>query len=358
MPETWQTVGHLYRGIEAGLADLCDRHGDANVFIGPRDAQATTEIFEWPELIAVTDLASARKAIHLIVEQGEGARGDWVDSHFGRFVGILEDFRNLRASDPSFEPALPVEPAHVRLPPDVDTGHLIDGPLTARVMDLFNGFYEVTLQALTRYFVHHGETADELDTLARTTKHLMNWVMRILGPTLATLPINSFNPKSTAGVTFDIARPASFFLPHRDSAWRIIEARLLTLAKRCESLSTASDPDTLEDLSTKVRIMARELRAHLEDEHPQLGRTGRNAANRPVTRVRTTDLRHEPSYAPSSMAMASALKYPGVERDSYEERLLLRRAADRQRPRSIKPWIDPIRGLCVECFSLSFGLSV
>src|SRR5262249_12685254 len=35
VPEEWQTVGHLYRGIEAGLANLCARYGEDAVFIGP-----------------------------------------------------------------------------------------------------------------------------------------------------------------------------------------------------------------------------------------------------------------------------------------------------------------------------------
>src|SRR5256712_13308046 len=77
-PEEWHTVGHLYRGIEAGLARLVNRFGEDAVFIGPPRAQATTQVFEWPELTAVTDLASASAAIEIIVEQGEGARGDWV----------------------------------------------------------------------------------------------------------------------------------------------------------------------------------------------------------------------------------------------------------------------------------------
>jgi hypothetical protein len=38
-------------------------------------AQATPEMFRWPQLIAVTGLASARAAIDEIIEQGEGARG-------------------------------------------------------------------------------------------------------------------------------------------------------------------------------------------------------------------------------------------------------------------------------------------
>jgi hypothetical protein len=103
-PQEWRTVGHLYRGIEAGLAHLCRRYGEEAVFIGPPQAQAVTEIFEWPELIAVTDLATARRAIEVIVEQGEGARGDWIKSHFGTFVGILEDLLASQAADPAFNP--------------------------------------------------------------------------------------------------------------------------------------------------------------------------------------------------------------------------------------------------------------
>src|SRR5919108_13538 len=183
-PEEWHTVGHLYRGIEAGLTYLVDRYGEQQVFIGPPEAQATTPVFEWPQLTAVTNLASASAAIELIVEQGEGARGDWVKSHFGKFVGILEDFLSVRAADPHFEPARPVIPVYLRQPPDVDSATLITDPVTRRVADLFNAVYEVILQLQSRYFVHQGETTDELDTLAKTVKHMMNWVMRNLGPVL------------------------------------------------------------------------------------------------------------------------------------------------------------------------------
>jgi Ferritin-like len=173
---------------------MCARYGEDAVFIGPARAQAVTEIFEWPELIAVTDLASARQAIETIVEQGEGARGDWITSHFGTFVGILEDLLAEQAADPAFNPARPVEPAYVRLPPDVEAGTLIEDPATAHVADLANGLYEVTLQVLSRYYIHHGETAAEFNTLARTAKHLMNWVMRDLGPVLTALPVGPSHP--------------------------------------------------------------------------------------------------------------------------------------------------------------------
>src|SRR2546423_4475318 len=52
VPEEWRTVGHLYRGIEAGLANLCARYGEDAVFIGPTRAPAGTEIFERPRPLA------------------------------------------------------------------------------------------------------------------------------------------------------------------------------------------------------------------------------------------------------------------------------------------------------------------
>ena len=93
---------------------LDERLGSARLFIGPPNAQATEEHFRWPELIAVTDLASARRAIDIIVEQGEGARGEWRDAHFGRLLGILDEFLELKQADPGFEPARPVVAANVR----------------------------------------------------------------------------------------------------------------------------------------------------------------------------------------------------------------------------------------------------
>jgi hypothetical protein len=265
VPEPWQTVGHLYRGIEAGLARLCDRYGEDAVFIGPPAAQAVTATFEWKELTAVTDLASASRAIELIVEQGEGARGDWVKSHFGRFVGILEDFLAEQAADPGFDPARPVEPAYVRLPPDVQAGTLIEDPLTARVADLCNGLYEVMLQTLSRYYVHHGETPAELETLARTAKHLMNWVMRVLYPVLTTLPVGPSHPGRTAGPTLEVVRPAYFVLPHREAAWKIINERLDGLAATCAALAQEPGLAALDDLAATLHTMAGDLGQHLDE---------------------------------------------------------------------------------------------
>ncbi len=265
VPEQWQTVSHLYRGIEAGLAHLSDRYGEEAVFIGPPMAQAVTEIFEWKELTAVTDLATATRAIELIVEQGEGARGDWVKGHFGKFVGILEEFLSVQALDPNFSPAWPVEPAYVRLPPDSESGTVIEDQLTARVADLCNGLYEVILQVLSRYYVHHGETPAELDTLARTAKHLMNWVLRTVASVLTTLPIGPSYPGRTAGPTLEVVRPSYFVLPHRQAAWKIIKERLDVLTETCAALGQEPSLAPLGDLANRLGSIAADVGAHLDD---------------------------------------------------------------------------------------------
>jgi len=273
-PEDWHTVGHLYRGIEAGLAHLVDRYGEAAVFIGPPKAQATTEVFEWPELTVVTDLASASRAIEVIVEQGEGASGDWVNSHFGKFVGILEDYLAVRAADPRFEPARPVLPVFLRQPPDVDEAVLVGDPMTRRVADLCNAVYEVILQLQSRYFVHHGETADELETLAKTVKHLMNWVMRYLGPVLTALPVGPKYPGRTAGPAFEIVRPAFFVLPHREAAWKILRERLTALGDVAEQLAGEPGLAVVGDMAKNLHNFAGDLNRHLDARaaQPTIGR--------------------------------------------------------------------------------------
>jgi hypothetical protein len=261
VPEDYQTVGHLYRGIEQGLQRLVEQHGEEGVFLGPPEAQATTEVFEWPELTAVTDLASAKAAIELIVEQGEGARGDWRNAHFGKFVALLDDYLRSRAADPGFEPARPVEPAYVRRPPDVGTDIVtITDPLTIQVADLFNAVYETTLQALSRYFVHSGETDDQLTTLATTAKHLMNWVMRPLGSVLTTLPVGPERPGVLAGPAFEIVQPSFYVLPHRRAAWRVLAERLGELAGRAERLSVTAGLGQLAELARDLDGMARDVR--------------------------------------------------------------------------------------------------
>ena len=76
-PQNFATIGHLYGSIEHGIDQLAEKFGERNLFVGPPRAQAASDHFHWPELVPVTDVGSAHRAIDTILEQGEGARGDW-----------------------------------------------------------------------------------------------------------------------------------------------------------------------------------------------------------------------------------------------------------------------------------------
>jgi len=148
---------------------------------------------------------------------------------------------------------------------------LIEDPVTAPVAELGNGLYEVMLQVLSRYYIHHGESAAEFDTLARTAKHVMNWVMRELGPALTALPVGPSNPGRTAGPTFDIARPGNFLLPHQDAAWKIIKERLDVLQDACASLGRQPGLGALAPLASKLQSMSDDIAMRGSENKPSVG---------------------------------------------------------------------------------------
>lgn len=229
--QDFETIGVLYRAVESGLGHLVDQMGERTLFLGPPAAQATEEHFRWPELVPVTDLASARAAIDTIVEQGEGARGEWRHAHFGRLVEILDEFMELRSSDPSFEPARPVLAACVREREDGLPVPIITEPFTNRCMDLLNAIYEVLLQLLARYFAHTDETEAQLAVLADVAVTLMFGAIKPLGGLVTRLPVGPDRPGATAGPTFELFYSVDYLLPHRDAAWAVIEERLRSVAE-------------------------------------------------------------------------------------------------------------------------------
>jgi hypothetical protein len=195
-PQDFATVGHLYRSIERGLAHLAEKFGERNLFVGPQRAQATTGHFGWPELIAVTDLASAQRAVDTILEQGEGARGHWEHAHFGRqFVQILQEYQDMLDANPGFDPVRPVMFATVRPCVRDDTVPQVSERVTSRCGDLFNVSYEILLQIFERYFAHTEETDEQLGTLAGATVALMLRVLKPLGNLITTQPVGAAFPE-------------------------------------------------------------------------------------------------------------------------------------------------------------------
>ncbi len=264
-PQNYHTVGHLYRSIEHGFAQLVERYGEAGVLFGPPHAQATPEVFGWRELVPVTDLASARAAIELIVEQGEGAGGDWREAHFGRFSTILDEFLAATRADPDFSPARPARPAYVRRPPDQPQATIISDPLTAQVADLFDTAHQTMLQALCRCFMHSDETDDEVSTLVGTAVRLMAGVLRPLGSVLTTLPLGPDHPGELAGPAFYMVHPSQFMLPYREAAWKVMVQRLGEMGDACARLGLEAGLGQVAGLEPNVRAIAAGLQAHLDE---------------------------------------------------------------------------------------------
>jgi hypothetical protein len=266
-PQEYDTVGRLYRGIAGGLRDLVDAHGEAGVFIGLPKSQANPERFHWPELIAVTDLKSALAAVDQIIEQGEGARGDWRDAHYGRFLNIWEEYNELRRRDPSFEPARPVVPAFSHQPFDIAAERtLITDPLTTRVAEVTTLAYEVVLHLLLRFFTHVEETEEELAILIDAAIDTMASVLRPLAISMTTLPVGPSTPGKTAGFGFEMFYVLTNAVPWRRPVWIVLHERADLLAKTLAAFATdPTAPQTIRDTAPKAAEIAGKLAARMEN---------------------------------------------------------------------------------------------
>ena len=264
-PQDFATVGHLYRSIEQGFAHLAEKVGERNLFVGPARAQALQESFSWPELVAVTDLDSAQRAIDTILEQGEGARGHWQHAHFGQFVQILDEYREMCAANPKFDPVRPVMYATVRRSEHDATVPRIGDRVTSRCGDLFNVSYEILLQIFERYFAHTEETDTQLATLADATVTLMLRVLKPLGNLITTLPVGPEFPGMNAGPSFELFYEESYLMPHRGAAWALLEERVRDaatfagLVQEIASAEVAREVTAVQDALTDV---ADSLAAH------------------------------------------------------------------------------------------------
>ncbi|HEX6451430.1 MAG TPA: ferritin-like domain-containing protein [Trebonia sp.] len=254
--QDFATVGHLYRSIEAGIEHLAQKYGERWLFVGPPRAQATQQYFAWPELVAVTDVASAQRAIDEILEQGEGPRGDWRNAHFGQFVEILDEFEQLRAADRGFDPVRPVVPLNVR-PSERDVNvPLVTDPFAQRVMDLFNVCYEVLLLMLQRFFAHTEETDPQLRVLADGTYALMVQAIKPLGDLITRLPAGPEYPGQTAGPSFELFYESDYVLPHREAAWVLLAERIEAAAAFCDPGGADCTPEVTAELAEVREALA------------------------------------------------------------------------------------------------------
>lgn len=163
------SIGQFYLGIEAELARLCEDFGDAAVFSGNPGHQVSAEHF-WKgggRPVVVCGLKDALRAIDVIRDQGEGAKGSLSDgdacigqpeevAHYFRFKQIVAGRYYAptdKASDEPSGPPLAVDFAAVfPIKPDCRRADFAADPELTALSDSFNAGYSMMLWQLMEGF--------------------------------------------------------------------------------------------------------------------------------------------------------------------------------------------------------------
>lgn len=276
--QDYATVGHLYRGIRAGVAQLAERMGESRLFIGAPLAQIDASVVSLPGLTAVTDLASALRAVDTIVEQGEGSPTNPERSHYRRFVAVRTEYEALLAQRPDFAPALAVARNPVmRKPPDPRGKVHIDHPKSAPVLDIGNALYALALRSLGRAFGQADDGPDARGALIDASFE----AMRLLSPVsqlLCRLPATESRPEVLAGLSFTMQRSTVGF-SQPGVAWAILAERAREIAAACAQISRRmGDEPTLR---TTGEALSR-LGERLERARPGSVEAGHGAVRPPA----------------------------------------------------------------------------
>ena len=218
----------------------------------------------------MTDVASAQRAIDTILEQGEGARGHWETAHFGQFVQILDEYRQMKAGQPRLRSGPPGAPREGPPAPRATTAGSRSSPTGTRraALTCSTSPMRCCSRRLQRYFAHTEETDEQLSTLAHAAVGLMVRVLRPLGGLITTLPVGPEHPGRTAGPSFELFYENDYLVPHREAAWIVLEERLRDAVAFCGALQDDCDPLTavrLAPVEAALADIADSLAAHQAD---------------------------------------------------------------------------------------------
>ena len=165
----------------------------------------------------VCDLATARRALHLIVVQGEGAPGHGESSHFEQFLHIQREYRVLLEQRPSFRPSRPVASNPVMRVPQAEGRVHVTGHAAAPVLDAATAVYSLLLRCLVEAYDTSSDSARRRGALLGCAIGLMK-VLAELSGVLTNLPASDEKPGINAGVTFAMLRSTEGFAPGVDAA--------------------------------------------------------------------------------------------------------------------------------------------
>jgi Ferritin-like len=254
---TFHSIAELYGRIQEGFEQLPD------IFVADPARQTGTDTADFPDLVPVVDLESARRAIARIRSQGEGVASDRLDCHFGMFMAILNTVLDLQRQHKAFEPARAAEANPTVLPTGssgAPAATPIKHPFSRDVAMLFDDIYGLMLRMLSYAFSASGKSAQ---VLGKQAIRLMPTVVKPLGEALMLLPSDLPSDKRRAGPGFGLTRHVLF--PDDPSvATKLSCEWLLELAKTCDKLAEKSEaPRHLKDIGGRLRLAQNSMKHSL-----------------------------------------------------------------------------------------------
>lgn len=260
----WKSVQDLYQTILEGFVTLSADMGEKDLFVGKQSVQ----IFGGPggrqpvgsmddlnqyevDLIPVTNLAGAKQAITMILEQGEGisAKPSYLPwTHFCLYTHIRGEMERF---DPKGLAPRPVvrNPMTMRYP-DVcpqDEVTLLTDPFTLEVAGLFNGSYELMLLMLLFLYSDNVKSQQQVTAMMDGAFFpLMTMFVRPFAEILTELPAFADGKPDKDGLTnagagFEMNGDVLLF-PTIDATWELFQERIDVLGKRFDALLRHGDP--------------------------------------------------------------------------------------------------------------------
>jgi hypothetical protein len=251
--DAFRTIGELYRLLEKGITEL------PNAIVGDPAAQVGPDLVDFPDIVRVTDLESAQRAIGLVTHQGEGSATDRADCHFGIFLGLRDALLREKQRNPHFEPAhrtISNPTTDVSEEYGAPHGTLIANAYSRDVAKAFDALYSLMLRMLG-YTFSPGGSEPLRKAFGQGAIILMATVLKPLGEVLAQLPATE---EGAAGPPFGLTRHVLLPLDARSAR--------SSVAERLDELTA-----TLADLSASPHAIPGIARvaASLQRLHPTDG---------------------------------------------------------------------------------------
>jgi hypothetical protein len=253
----YKSVQELYEKIALGFEHLSRELGERNLFVGkpgnqlfggPTSPQHGTmnDLNQYGlDIIGVTDLLSAKQAIRMIVEQGEGVRvppNYKPFTHFCIFTRIREEMEKYNLGRKAARSV--VQNPMTVLQPDVapvKEVSLITNPQTLLIAQLFNQCYEVMLLLLLYLYSDQVKTKEQTDALMNAAFFpFMTMFIRPLAEILTEIPAFKDKP-GNAGPGFELSGDVILF-PDLDATWTLFQERIDSLAEGFERVVKMGDP--------------------------------------------------------------------------------------------------------------------